>query len=94
MSIIIKQISNILREYADKLESGNSNLSTDEALELISNIAHINLDKQQVANRYNTSTKTIERRESEGSFPKSHPVRITKKQWYLDELLEYERQFQ
>lgn len=92
MDIIIKQIAQTLREYADNLESGNSNISADEGLEMISNIACINLNKQQVADRYKTSTKTIERREKEGLIPPSHPVQVSKKQWNLNELLAYERE--
>jgi len=45
MSILPKIIVNTLREYADGIESGNTNISDDEGLELISQIAHINLTK-------------------------------------------------
>ena len=90
MSILTKSVINTLRKYADDLESGNSVISTDEGLELISQIAHINLTKQQVADRYNVSPKTIERREKDGSFPQSHPIQVTKKNWYLDELIKFE----
>lgn len=90
MSILPKIIVNTLREYADGIESGNTNISDDEGLELISQIAHINLTKQQVADRYKVSTKTIERKESEGIIPQSHQSQMSKKNWYLDELLKFE----
>jgi len=45
MSILSKIIVNTLREYANGIESGNTNISDDEGLELISQIAHINLTK-------------------------------------------------
>ncbi len=90
MTILQKSVATTLRNYADEIESGNSNISGNEGLELISQIAHINLTKQQVAERYGVSPKTIERREKDGTFPISHPVQVTKKNWYLDELIKFE----
>jgi len=43
-----------------------------------------------VADRYGVSTKTIERRKKDGTFPLSHPAQVTKKNWYLDELIKFE----
>lgn len=69
MTILLKAVVDTLRNYADDIESGNTNISDQEGLELISQIAHINLTKQQVAERYGVSSKTIERREKDGTFP-------------------------
>lgn len=88
--ILIKAVVETLRNYADDIEAGNTNISMDEGLELISQIAHVNLTKQQVADRYGVSPKTIERREKDGTFPLSHPTQVTKKNWYLDELIKFE----
>lgn len=88
--LLTKSVIDTLRKYADDLEAGNTNISSEESLELISQIAHINLTKQQVADRYRVSTKTIERREKDGTFPSSHPAQVTKKNWYLDELIKFE----
>lgn len=63
MTVLTKAVIDTLRTYADNLESGNTHINSDEGLELISQIAHINLTKQQVADRYGVSPKTIERRE-------------------------------
>lgn len=90
MTILGKAVVDTLRNYADDIEAGNTNISDQEGLELISQIAHINLTKQQVAERYGVSPKTIERREKDGTFPISHPTQITKKHWYLDELIKFE----
>ena len=90
MTILMKAVVDTLRNYADDIESGNTNISDQEGLELISQIAHINLTKQQVAERYGVSPKTIERREKDGTFPISHPTQVTKKHWYLDELIKFE----
>ena len=43
-----------------------------------------------MADRYGVSPKTIERREKDGTFPLSHPTQVTKKNWYLDELIKFE----
>lgn len=90
MMVLTKAVIDTLRKYADDLESGNTHISGDEGLELISQIAHVNLTKQQVADRYGVSPKTIERREKDGTFPMSHPTQVTKKNWYLDELIKFE----
>ena len=90
MTILIKAVVETLRNYADDIEAGNTNISMDEGLELISQIAHVNLTKQQVADRYGVSPKTIERKEKDGTFPMSHPTQVTKKHWYLDELIKFE----
>lgn len=88
--LLIKAVVETLRNYADDIETGNTNISMNEGLELISQIAHINLNKQQVADRYGVSPKTIERREKDGTFPMSHLGQVTKKNWYLDELIKFE----
>lgn len=87
-----KIVSDVLREYADRLDSGTCNLSKDEALQIVSNIAHVSMNKQEVADRYNVSQKTIERKEKEDLIPPSHPIIQSKKQWYLDELIKFENQ--
>ena len=83
-------VAKVLRDYADKLESGTCLISQDEALNIVSQVAHIAMNKQQVADRYGVSTKTIERKEKEGSIPKGHTVSSSKKVWFLDDLIEYE----
>lgn len=90
MTLLTKAVIDTLRKYADDLESGNTHISGEDGLGLISQIAHINLTKQQVADRYGVSPKTIERREKDGIFPLSHPTQVTKKNWYLDELIKFE----
>ena len=83
-------VANLLEEFATKIRGGNCKLSEDEALQIVSNIAHIAISKQEVANRYGVSQKTIERKEKDELIPPSHPAVTTKKQWYLDELLKFE----
>lgn len=87
-----KIVADLLEEFASKLRVGTSTLSPDEALALVSNIAHINLSKQDVADRYGVSTKTIERKEQNNEIPRSHPVSTSKKQWWLDELIVFEHE--
>ena len=85
-------VANLLDEISQKLRVGACTMSSDEALELVSNIAHINLSKQEVADRYNVSTKTIERKEKDGLIPQSHHKPSSKKNWYLDELILFENE--
>lgn len=81
-------VANLLEEFADKLRAGSCVLDQDQALRLVSNVAHISLNKQEVADRYNISTKTVERREASGELPPGHVEPVSKKKWYLDELIE------
>lgn len=85
-------VADLLDEISNKLRVGTCTLSPDEALGIISNVAHINLSKQEVADRYNVSTKTIERKEREGLIPQSHAIPTSKKNWYLDELIMFENE--
>jgi hypothetical protein len=45
ISLLTKSVIDTLRKYADDLESGNTHISGEEGLELISQIAHVNLTK-------------------------------------------------
>lgn len=85
-------VADLLDEISHKLRVGTCNLSSDEALGIVSNIAHINMSKQEVADRYNVSTKTIERKEKDGLIPQGHEVPMSKKNWYLDELILFEHE--
>lgn len=85
-------LAELLEEIAHRLRSGTCVLTSEEALELVSHIAHISLSKQEVADRYNVSTKTIERKEKDGLIPHSHNLSVSKKNWYLDELILFEHE--
>ena len=86
-----KIVSELLGQLKEKIDSGTCELSEEEALSIMSNIGHISLNKQQVADRYKVSPKTIDRREAAGEFPQSHKIQTTKRHWYLDELIKFEQ---
>ena len=86
-----KIVSELLGQLKEKIDSSTCELSEEEALSIMSNIGHIRLNKQQVADRYKVSPKTIDRREAAGEFPQSHKIQTTKRHWYLDELIKFEQ---
>lgn len=77
----------LLREFANKIESDTCELSTEDALNILSSIAHIKINKQEVADLLKISTKTVERKEFSGELPPSHICPCTKKNWWLDEII-------
>ncbi len=83
-------VADVLEDYAENIRANKCKLEETEALELVSQIAHVKMNKQDVAKRYNVSEKTIERRELSGIIPPSYNQSITKKIWYLDELIKHE----
>ena len=83
-------IADVLEDYANNIRNGTCALEENEALELVSQVAHIKMNKQEVAKRYNVSEKTVERREQTGNIPQSYNQSVTKKIWYLDELIKHE----
>lgn len=65
-----KLISKLLRETADKIESGNCELTEDEASHIFSAIAHEPLSKEQACDYLNVSRATFDNWIRNGFIPK------------------------
>jgi len=85
---LIKLISNALRETADKLDSGNSNLSEDEQCELLAMLTHTALSAEEVCSYLNISRATLTNYIRDGIVPKGRKLRGRKELiWFKDELI-------
>lgn len=85
---LIKLTSNALRETADKLDSGNSNLSEDEQCELLAMLTHTALSAEEVCSYLNISRATLTNYIRDGVVPKGRKLRGRKELiWFKDELI-------
>lgn len=85
---LIKLISKALRETADKLDSGNSNLSEDEQCELLAMLTHTALSAEEVCSYLNISRATLTNYIRDGVVPKGRKLRGRKELiWFKDELI-------
>lgn len=75
IGVILKSLSRLLRELADRIDAGNSNLSEAEAIELVGVISHFT-DREELISKYaackylNISRATFDNYVREGKLPK------------------------
>lgn len=82
-----KLVTKLLREAADKIETGTCELSTEEACDIMSVIAHEGLSKEQACAYLNCSRATFDNAVRDGLIPKGRKERGRKElTWYKDEL--------
>lgn len=85
--LIKKTIVKLLRETADKIDAGNSNIEEQTALDICSALTHITLSKEEVLLYVNLSRSRFDDLVREGVFPKGRKL-IGRKElvWYRDEI--------
>lgn len=82
-----KAVSKILREIADKIDSGNCELSEDQAMDVISAISHEVLSKDEACGYLNLSRSRFDDLVREGVIPRGRKRRGFKELiFYKDEL--------
>ena len=87
-SPVKKIVVGLIRDYADKIESGNSNITIEEAGNILSAIAHIAMTKEEVCDYVNISRSRFDDLVREGKFPRGKKVKHkTNLIWYKDEIL-------
>ena len=83
-------IAKLLREVADKIDSGTCELSEQEAIEIMSAVAHRVLSKDQACELLNLRRSRFDDLVREGRIPKGRKRRGFKELvWYEDELRQY-----
>ena len=83
-----KLVVKYLREAADRIEVGNSELSETEAMDILKVIAHKSMSKEQAAQYLNMSTSRFDDYVRMGKLPKGRKVVGYKElRWYEDELI-------
>ena len=86
-----KELTNTRSAHADEAIVLNKakKFTLEEALEFISQIAHVKITKSDVAKYLNVSERTVDRRELSGEIPPSYKQPVSKKVWFLDEILKH-----
>jgi predicted DNA-binding transcriptional regulator AlpA len=83
-----KLVVKSLREAADRIEVGNSELSETEAMDILKVIAHKSMSKEQAAQYLNMSTSRFDDYVRMGKLPKGKKIVGFKElRWFEDELI-------
>jgi hypothetical protein len=82
-----KAVTKVLRETADKIDSGNSELNEEQAMDIMSVLTHEVLSKDSACSYLNLSRSRFDDLVREGVIPKGKKRRGFKELiWYKDEL--------
>jgi predicted DNA-binding transcriptional regulator AlpA len=83
-----KLVVRYLREAADKIEVGNSELTETEAMDILKVIAHKSMSKEQACQYLNMSTSRFGDYVRMGELPKGKKIVGFKElRWFEDELI-------
>lgn len=84
---VIKIVANILRDIANKLDAGNSELTEEEAMDLMSVLSHHVLSKNSACKYLNISRSKFDTMIKEKKLPKGRKrVGFKELVWYKDEI--------
>lgn len=92
---MLKTIRNLLLKIVDNIDSGNSNLNEDEAIELIDNLRRLTdkterLSKYQACQYLNISRATFDNYVREGLLPRGkHQAGFKELSWSKKDLNEF-----
>lgn len=80
-------IAKYMREVADKIDAGTSEISAEEAMDIMKVIAHESLSKEQACSYMNMGRSRFDEKVLLGQLPRGRKVRGFKEmRWYKDEL--------
>ena len=80
-------VAKYLRELANKIDAGTSDISEGEAMDILGVIAHESMSKAQAASYLNVSIKRFNDLTIERKVPKGRKiVGFKEHRWYKDEL--------
>ena len=81
-------VAKLLHEYANNISAGNSTLDDEQAVNILSCVAHIAMTKEEVCEFLNLSRSRFDDYVRAGKFPKGRKL-IHKPHliWYKDEIL-------
>jgi predicted DNA-binding transcriptional regulator AlpA len=78
----------LLRDYANNIESGNSNITADEATNILSNITHVAMTKPEVCDYLNIGRARFDELVASGKLPRGKKLKHkTNLIWYKDEII-------
>ena len=83
-----KIVVKLLYEYADNIDNCNSNITLEEAGNILSAIAHISMSKEEVCEYLNISRSRFDQLVALKRLPKGRKVKHKNNLvWYKDEIL-------
>ena len=84
-SNLIKVFSKLLRDTADRIESGACEMSQDQVFDVMSMLSHEPMSKEQACIHLNMSRSKFDQYVREGKLPKGRKrMGFTEKIWYRD----------
>lgn len=84
---IKRYVTRLLRETADRIDAGNSEINEEQALRIMEAVAHNPMSKERSAIYLNMSTSRFDTLVREGRIPKGRKrVGFKELVWYQDEL--------
>ena len=84
---LVKTVASMLRDIADKIDKGNSELSESEAMDIMSTLCHHVMSKETACNYLNLSRSRFDDLVRENKLPKGRKnVGFKELAWYKDEL--------
>ena len=85
---LIKHLTKLMRDTADKIDAGNCEMTSEEAMDLMSVLSHESLSKDQACSYLNLSRSRFDELVRLKELPKGRKVRGYKElRWYKDELI-------
>ena len=89
MTFLIKTVVKYLRDTADQIEQGKCDLTNEQAMEIMSAIAHESMSRTQACKFLNVNKSRFFELISQGAIPKGRKVLgFTELRWYKDELIQ------
>lgn len=90
MEFIRKAVAKYLRELADKFDAGNTNISEEQSIQLLSLLANEELSKDQACSFLNIQRSKFDKLVREKRLPKGRKVRGFKElRWNKKDLMEF-----
>ena len=72
---LVRLLTKLMRDTADKIDAGNCELSVDEAMDLLNVLSHESLSKDQACSFLNLSRSRFDDLVRERKIPKGRKVR-------------------
>lgn len=87
-SPVEKIVAKLMHQYADAIDAGNSHLNSEQATNILSCIAHIEMSKEEACEYLNIGRSRFDDYVREGKLPRGYKVKHkTNLVWYKDELM-------
>lgn len=87
-SPVKKIVADLLISYGNNIKSGNTNITVEECVNILSNVAHIVMSKEEVCDMLNLSRSRFDDLVREGVLPRGKKVKHKNNLvWYKDEVI-------